>query len=87
MQETIQICGRDVENLKYQSAILHKSPGKCALQLLDCLFSTKELVNGNPNGQTRSKEEGRKNNITQLDPIRIQYICGEHCYSISCSCI
>ena len=66
-----------VDNLKYQSAILHKDVGKCALQLLDCLFDTTELVNGNPSGQTKSKDPNRQKSIRKLDPERINYICGE----------
>ena len=69
-----------VDNLKYQSAILPKDAGKCALQLLDCLFDTTELVNGNPSGQTNSKDPARKLSIRQLDPDRMKYIYGKCIY-------
>jgi len=67
-----------VDCLKLKSAKLHKDPGKCALQMLDCLFNTEELVNGNPSGFTNSKDEVRKKNIEKLDLERIEYICGEY---------
>ena len=60
---------------------MHKDPGKCALQLMDCLFTTKELVNGNPSGQTNSKDDTRKSNIKKLDPNKIKYIHGEYIFS------
>ena len=72
-----EICGISVDPLKLQSAKLHRKPGKCALQMLDCLFSTDELVNGNPSGLTNSKDEARRKTIKQLDPERIKYICGK----------
>lgn len=66
-----------MDRLKLQSAKLHKDPGKCALQMLDCLFTTDDLVNGNPSGLTNSKDELRRKTIKKLDPERIKYICGE----------
>ena len=46
------------------------------LQLLGCLFSPEELVNGNPSGITNSKDEMRQKSIKKLDPLRITYIYG-----------
>ena len=57
--------------------------GKCALQLLDCLFDTTELVNGNPSGQTNSKDPTRQKTIKRLDPERINYICGKYVATVA----
>ena len=75
-QEFIKICGKDVDRLKLQSAKLQSTPARCALQLLSCLFSDEELVNGNPSGNTNSKEQARINTIQKLDPARMCYIRG-----------
>ena len=55
LQEFIQICGQKVDRLRLQSAKLQKTPARCALQLLSCLFTDEELVNGNPSENTNSK--------------------------------
>ena len=70
------ICGHSVDRLKLQSAKLQGDPSKCALQLMSCLFSVEELVNGNPSGHTNSKDDIRKKTIKKLDPERIKYISG-----------
>ena len=49
---------------------------KCALQLLGVLFSPEELTNGNPSGNTNSKDEVRWGRITKLDSQRMKYIEG-----------
>ena len=70
------ICGHVVHCLKLQSAELQAEPSKCALQLMGCLF-TAEPVNGNPSGNTNSKDELRKRTIKKLHPSRIKYIHSE----------
>lgn len=57
--------------------MLNKDHGKCALQMMSCLFTLEELVNGNPSGNTKSKDENRKESVRKLDPDRIKYICGK----------
>ena len=70
------IYGHKVDRLKLQSAKVQGEASKCALQLMSCLFSAEELVNGNPSGNTNSKDEMRRKTIQKLDPKRIQYISG-----------
>lgn len=70
----VLIYGYKVDRLKLQSAKLQCDPSKCGLQLLGCLFSPEELVNGNPSGITNSKDEMRQKSIKKLDPLRITYI-------------
>ena len=65
-----------VDRLKLQSAKLQSDASKCALQLLGCLFSAEELVNGNPSGTTTAKDEIRRQTIKKLDPVRMKYIMG-----------
>ena len=65
-----------VDRLKLQSAKLNQNSAKCALQMMGCLFSTDELVNGNPSGITNSKDEARRRSIRKLDPNRMKYIYG-----------
>lgn len=65
-----------VDRLKLQSAKVQGEASKCALQLMSCLFSAEELVNGNPSGNTNSKDEMRRKTIQKLDPKGIQYISG-----------
>lgn len=77
------ICGHVVDRLKLQSAKLQAEPSKCALQLMGCLFTAEELVNGNPSGNTNSKDELRKRTIKKLDPSRIKYIHGELCVMVT----
>lgn len=62
--------------LKLQAAKLQSEPSRCALQLMSCLFTAEELVNGNPSGVTNSKDPVRKGTIKKLDPKRIKYIIG-----------
>ena len=76
VQDFIKVCGKDVDRLKLQSAKLQSKPARCALQLLSCLFSDEELVNGNPSGNANSKEEARIKTIQKLDPNRLCYISG-----------
>ena len=76
LQAHVLIYGHKVDRLKLQSAKLQCDPSKCGLQLLGCLFSPEELVNGNPSGITNSKDEMRQKSIKKLDPLRITYIHG-----------
>lgn len=76
IQDHITILGHTTDKVKLQAAKLHSEPSKCALSLMSCLFSDKELVNGNPSGKTNSKDEDRQKSIKKLDPGRIKYIRG-----------
>lgn len=78
----MQICGHSIDRLKLQAAKLHSDPAKHALQMMGCLFTIEEMVNGNPSGVTNSKDDQRKRTIKKLDPNRIKYIHGKsnkHC--------
>ena len=46
MQEYV----RDIDQLKLANAKLQKDAGSAALKLMDCVFTTAEMVNGNPSG-------------------------------------
>jgi len=74
----MESCGRSVDALKYQSALLHNDEGKCAQKLLDLLFDTAELVNGNPSGHTNSTDPARQKGIKRLCESPISYICGKY---------
>ena len=54
------ICGHVAYRLKLQSAKLQVGPSKRAIQLIGCLFTAKELVNGNSSANTNSKDEVSK---------------------------
>lgn len=54
--------------MRLANAKLQSDPGSAALKLMDCIFSTKEMVNGNPSGVTRSKDATRQRTIQALDP-------------------
>ena len=62
--------------MRLANAKLQADPGSAALKLMDCIFSTKEMVNGNPSGVTRSKDEARQRTIQALDPQRMRFIDG-----------
>ena len=49
---------------------------QAALKMMDCLFSTEELVNGNPSGNTKSLDENRIATIVPLKD-KMQYIYSE----------
>ena len=60
---------------------------KCALKLLECLYSFEDLAHGNPSGITTAKNDARKNTIEKLDPVRMKYIQGKvdlfkHCNDV-----
>lgn len=67
IQGNVRIHGWLVDRLKLQSAKLHSDPSRCALQLMGCRFSIDEMVNGNPSGVTKSKDECRKKTIKRLE--------------------
>ena len=50
---------------------------QAALKMMDCLFTTEELLNGNPSGRTKSSDPNRRATIRVLDPAKIKYINGE----------
>ena len=66
-----------VDPLKLANAKLQKDASSCGLKLLDCLFTTEELGNCNPSGNTKSNDPARKATISPLDPVRMKYIYGE----------
>lgn len=72
----MKIHGHVADCIRSQSAKLNTDPSKYAVQLMSCLFSIDEMVNGNPSGVTNSKDEGRRNSIKKLDPQRMKYIHG-----------
>ena len=48
-----------------------------ALKLMACLFTKDELVNGNPSGESKSKDERRQKTIKKLDSTVLRYIEGK----------
>ena len=65
---------KGVDQVRLQNAKLQSDAGSASLKLMDCLFSTEEMVNGNPSGVTRSKDTARQRTIKQLDPEKMRYI-------------
>ena len=61
----IQLTDLSFRQLNYRILLL----AKCALKLLQCLFSFEELAHGNPSGITTAKDDARKNTISKLDPV------------------
>ena len=70
--------------LRHSHAKLQETAIKCALKLMDVLFTSKELVNGNPSGQTKSLDLDRKATRFPLNLDKMKYIYGESI--IICSC-
>lgn len=66
-----------VDQLRLANAKLQSDPGAAALKLMDTLFTTEEMVNGNPSGNTKSQDPVRRASITPLDPFRMKYIFGK----------
>ena len=65
---------KGVDQVRLQNAKLQSDAGGAALKLMDCLFSTEQMVNGNPSGVTRSKDAARQKTIKRLDPEKMRYI-------------
>lgn len=64
------------------NAQLQHDAGSAALKLMDCLFTASEMVNGNPSGVTRSKDETRQKTIRPLDSQKMRYIDGMMFYDV-----
>ena len=73
MQAT-EISGTVVNKLKLANAPIQKDAPSMGLKLMGCLFSDKDLVNRNPSGLTKSKNEHRVQSIQRLDSTRMSYI-------------
>ena len=71
------ICGRKVNRLKLANALVQPTPSAMALKLMACLFTKEELVNGNPSGESKSKDERRQRTINELESTVLRYIEGE----------
>jgi len=71
-----------MERLKLQNAKQQDSEALFALKLLNCLFTGKEFVNGNPTSITNSKDKTRKATIKQLNPKRMEYML-KHLYLVA----
>ena len=75
--QEIVINGHAINHLRLVQAKLQPDPARAALKLLAVLIvSAEELVNGNPNGTTNSKDHHRQQTIRKLDPERLSYIQG-----------
>ena len=72
----IQSVLKGVDPVKLANAKLQSDPGTAALKLMDCVFTTEEMVNSNPSGITKSKDPTRQKTIKRLDPTKMQYIDG-----------
>lgn len=69
---------QDLDPLRLAKAKLCASAEAAALKLMDCVFSTEELVNGNPSGKTKSHDSSRQQTIRMLDPAKMRYIDGTY---------
>ena len=65
---------KGVDTLRLANAKLQSDPGTAALKLMDCVFTTSEMVNGNPSGISKSRDPSRKRTIRALDEMK--YIDG-----------
>ena len=65
---------KGIDAVRLANAKLQPDAGSAALKLMDCLFSTTEMVNGNLSGVTRSKDETRQRTICALDPQKMRCI-------------
>ena len=80
---------KGADPVKLANAKLQSDPGSAALKLMDCVFTIKELVNGNPSGVTKSKDSARQKTIRPLNAAKMKYIDGmcsynttKHCYAV-----
>lgn len=69
---------KGIDNVKLANAKLQSDPGTAALKLMDCVFTTSEMVNSNPSGVTKSKDPTRQRTIKPLNPRKMKYIDGMH---------
>ena len=60
----------------FANAKLQKDASSAALKLMDCVFTTAELVNSNLSGQTNSKDSVRERTVHALNPAKMQFISG-----------
>ena len=58
---------KGVDQVKLANAKLQNDPGTAALKLMDCVFTTAELVNSIPSGVTKSKDPACQKTIQPLD--------------------
>ena len=65
-----------MDKLRLANAKLQAEPGNAALKLMDCVFSVEEMVNGNPSGVTKSKDDDRKKTIKPLPAEKMKFING-----------
>ena len=63
-----------MDQLKLTKVKLQSDPGSSALEKMDYLFTTEELVNGNPFGVTMSKDANRKVTVQVLDTEQMKFI-------------
>lgn len=77
LQDELLFGQHKVDRLRLANAKLQSDPGASALKLMDALFTTEEMVNGNPSGNTKSLNPVRRASITLLDPLRMKYIFGK----------
>ena len=63
--------------MKLANALVQPTPSAMALKLMACLFTKEELVNGNPSGISKSKNERRQKTIQKLDTAVLRYIEGK----------
>ena len=67
---------RGVDPVRLANAKLQPDASSTALKLMDSVLSTEEMVNSNPSGVTRSKDETRQRTIRPLDGANMRYIDG-----------
>ena len=80
-----------MDKLRLANAKLQAEPGNAALKLMDCVFSVEEMVNGNPSGVTKSKDDDRKKTIKPLPAEKMKFINGTlyfvSQYQCTCRCM
>ena len=78
-----------IDQLRLASAKLQPDAGRAAQKLMDVLFTTEEMVNGNPSGNSKSRDATRLATISPLDPARMKYIFGKCvlCRMSVCMCV
>ena len=65
---------KGVDPVRLANAKLQPDASSAALKLMGCVFSTEKMVNSNPSGVTRSKDETRQRTIRPLDSAKMRYI-------------
>ena len=69
-----------MDRLKLATALVQPTPVSMALKLMSCIFTKKELINGNPSGISKSSDQQRRSTIQKLDTGLLRYVEGIQYY-------